>query len=198
MIGTVAAPQPLRVALYIGVFVSQFLCGLATVTSASRMIFAFARDGGFPKVLRGIHPTFRTPVAAIWAAALISILFTLYAPVYSTIVTITVIFLFLSYAMPIAAGLFAFGKTWTKMGPWDLGATFQIVSVGVIIASVFIFVVGIQPPNDKALWVTVAFFALLVVVWFALERRRFKGPPTGESIAQRQAEIAATERGIGD
>ena len=191
-------PQPLRVALFVGVFVSQFLCGLATVTSASRMIFAFARDGGFPRFLRGIHPTFRTPVAAIWAAALISILFTLYAPVYSTIVTITVIFLFLSYAMPIAAGLFAYGKTWTKMGPWDLGATFQIVSVGVIISSVFIFAVGIQPPNDKALWVTVAFFALLVVIWFAIERNRFKGPPTGESIAHRQAEIAATERGIGD
>lgn len=191
-------PQPLRVALFVGVFVSQFLCGLATVTSASRMIFAFARDGGFPHFLRGLHPTFRTPVAAIWAAALISILFTLYAPVYSTIVTITVIFLFLSYAMPIAAGLFAYGKTWTKMGPWDLGATFQIVSIGVIISSVFIFIVGIQPPNDKALWVTVAFFALLVVVWFAFERNRFKGPPTGESIAQRQAEIAATERGIGD
>ena len=191
-------PQPLRLTIYVLIFISQFLCGLATVTSASRMIFAFARDGGFPSFLREISPRFRTPVAAIWAAAIISILFTLYAPVYSTIVTITVIFLFLSYAMPIAAGLFTYGRTWTKMGPWNIGGAFRVVSVAVIVAIVFIFGIGIQPPNDKALWVTAAFFALLTVIWFAFERNRFMGPPTGESIAQRQAEIAATERGIGD
>ena len=191
-------PQPLREILYFGVLVSQFLCGLATVTSASRMIFAFARDGGFPSFLRQIHPQFRTPVNAIWIASLISILFTLYAPVYSTIVTITVIFLFLSYAMPVAAGLFAYGKSWTTMGPWDIGSSFRIVSVGVIISAVFIFIVGIQPPNDKALYVTVIFFLLLVAVWFAFERNRFKGPPTGESITQRQAEIRAAEQALGN
>ena len=35
-------------ALYLAIFVAQWLCGLATVTSCSRMIFAFARDGGLP------------------------------------------------------------------------------------------------------------------------------------------------------
>ena len=34
--------------LYLAILVSQWLCGLATVTSVSRMIFAFARDGGLP------------------------------------------------------------------------------------------------------------------------------------------------------
>ncbi len=34
--------------LYILIFVSQWLCGLATVTSASRMLYAFSRDGAFP------------------------------------------------------------------------------------------------------------------------------------------------------
>ncbi len=190
-------PSGLREVLYFGVLVSQLLCGLATVTSASRMIFAFARDGGFPSFLRQINPQFRTPVNAIWVASFISILFTLYAPVYSTIVTITVIFLFLSYAMPVSAGLLAYRRTWTKMGPWDLGGTFRPIAVGVIVAAGFIFIVGIQPPNDKALYITLGFVALLVVIWFALERNRFKGPPTGESIAQRQAQIAAAERAVG-
>ena len=31
-----------------GIAIAQYLCGLATVTSASRMAFAFARDGGLP------------------------------------------------------------------------------------------------------------------------------------------------------
>ena len=35
--------------------------------------------------------------------------------------------------------------------------------------------------------------AVMIVIWFAFERRRFEGPPTGEKILQRQAEIAAIE-----
>ncbi len=189
-------PSGLREILYVGVFVSQFLCGLATVTSASRMIFAFARDGGFPSFLKVIDKNYRTPVAAIWTAGIISILFTLYAPVYTTIVTICVIFLFLSYAMPIAAGYLAYGKSWTTMGPWDIGTAFKAVSIAVMLAICFIFYIGIQPPNDKALWVTLGFFALLVVVWFGLERNRFTGPPTGESIAARQAAIKDAENAL--
>ncbi len=38
----------LKDVLYGAIFVSQFLCGLATVTSVSRMIFAFSRDEGLP------------------------------------------------------------------------------------------------------------------------------------------------------
>ena len=193
---TAVLPGWLKTALYVGIFLSQFLCGLATVTSVSRMIFAFARDGGFPSFLRGIHANFRTPVAAIWTGAFISILFTLYAPVYTTIVSVTVIFLFLSYGMPIGAGMLAYGKTWTKMGPWNLGSAFQIVAAAAIAGVIFIFAVGIQPPNDKALYLTVGMAVLLAIVWFALERNRFTGPPTGESIAARQAEIARAEQAL--
>jgi hypothetical protein len=33
----------------------------------------------------------------------------------------------------------------------------------------------------------------MAVFWFAVERKRFAGPPTGERIAARQAEIAEIE-----
>ena len=36
------------------IFIAQFLCGLATVTSASRMIFAFSRDGGLPFISKWV------------------------------------------------------------------------------------------------------------------------------------------------
>ncbi len=54
--------------LYVLIFMSQLLCGLATVTSVSRMIFAFSRDKGLPasSVLAKVSPKYRTPVAAIW------------------------------------------------------------------------------------------------------------------------------------
>ena len=41
-------PNWLRLPLYAGIAAAQFLCGLAVVTSVSRMAYAFARDGGLP------------------------------------------------------------------------------------------------------------------------------------------------------
>jgi len=62
---------------------------------------------------------------------------------------------------------------------------------------VLMFILGIQPPNDKALWAALGMFALLAVVWFALESKRFQGPPTGALITGRQAKIAAEEARVG-
>jgi uncharacterized membrane protein len=67
-----------------------------------------------------------------------------------------------------------------------------------IIAMILIFVIGIQPPNDWALYITVGFLVLTAIVWFAFENRRFKGPPIGEMIAKRQAEIAVAEKAVGE
>ncbi|MEY8690203.1 MAG: amino acid permease [Leptothrix sp. (in: b-proteobacteria)] len=191
-------PAGLKQTLYVLILVCQLLCGLATVTSASRMIYAFARDGGLPAsgALKRVNPKFRTPVAAIWTAAAISVLFTLYTPAYTTIVSVTVIFIFLSYGLPIAAGLFSYGKSWTQMGPWDMGPAYRVVGVLAIAAVLFVFYLGVQPPNDAALWITGVFLLITAVVWFGFERRRFKGPPIGDEVARRQAEIAKAEQAL--
>ncbi len=191
-------PAALRDLLYALVFTCQLLCGLATVTSASRMIFAFARDGGLPAsaALRRVHARYRTPVAAIWTAAAISIAFTLYTPVYATIVSVTVIFLFLSYGMPVMLGALAYGRSWTTMGPWDMGPAFRGVGVAALLAVALVFYLGVQPPNDAALWITGAFLAITAAVWFGFERRRFQGPPMGDAVTKRQAQIAAAEERV--
>jgi amino acid transporter len=188
-------PNGLKMALFAMIVVAQYLCGLATVTSASRMIYAFARDGGLPgsKALRKVHPKFRTPVAAIWVASIAAVLFTAYADVYTVIVSVTVIFLFLSFGLPILFALRAHGNKWVTMGPWTLGKFFKPIAVGAVIAMVFIFFIGVQEPNRKALWITLAFFALTGALWFAVENRRFQGPPTEERIAASKAGIAAAE-----
>ena len=196
--------------VYLVVFVAQLLCGLATVTSASRMIFAFARDGGLPgsKALSKVSPKYRTPVAAIWTAAALSVLFVWGTSLvsiagtsaYTIVVSCTVIFLFLSFTFPITLGLLAWGTPkWDRMGPWNMGrAGYTLFAILSIISMVLIFVIGIQPPNDWALYITVGFFILTAIVWFAFENRRFQGPPIGELIAERQALIRAAEKAVGE
>ena len=202
-------PALWRDVLYALILLSQILCGLATVTSTSRMIYAFSRDGGLPasRALARVSPLHRTPVAAIWTGAIASMLFVwgaLYVerfghtPIFSVVVSCTVIFLFFSFAIPIALGLVACGgRKWPHQGPWNLGrGGYTLCALLSILSMVVIFVIGVQPPNDKALGVTVGFLLLTAIVWFAFEKRRFKGPPTGDSIAGRHAEIAATEAAL--
>lgn len=196
--------------LYVAIFIAQFLCGLATVTSVSRMIFAFSRDEGLPasKALSKVSPKYRTPVAAIWTGATLSVLFVWGSslvnigdtPVYTIVVSCTVIFLFFSFTIPIALGLMAWGTAkWDRMGPWNLGEMgFKLFAVLSILAMVLIFVIGVQPPNQWALYITAGFLVLTGLVWVTVEMRRFKGPPIGAEVAARQAEIAAAEAAVGE
>ncbi len=75
---------------------------------------------------------------------------------------------------------------------------FKLFAVLSIIAMVLIFVIGVQPPNDLALYVTVGFLILTGIIWFGFETRRFRGPPIGDEVARRQAEIAAAEKAVGE
>jgi len=110
----------------IGIGVAQYLCGLATVTSASRMAYAFARDGGLPgsAVLRRVHPIYRSPAPAIWVVAVTAVLLTALVP-YATIAAACAVLLYVSYVLPTFLGIFAYGRRWTRMGPWRLGRWYQ-------------------------------------------------------------------------
>jgi amino acid transporter len=201
-------PYTVKEIMYGAIFISQVLCGLATVTSLSRMMFAFSRDGGLPfsKALAKVSVSHRTPSASIWAGSALAVLFVWGSsvvsigdtPVYSIVVSCTVIFLFFSFIIPITLGLFTYGgPKWPKMGPWNIGrGGFSFFAVLSLIAMVLIFVIGVQPPNQWALKITIGFFILTAIVWLALENRRFQGPPIGDAIAKRQAAIAAAEAAI--
>ena len=172
-------PHGLCLFLYVSIAAAQYLCGLATVTSASRMVYAFARDGGLPmsEKLRQVSPRYLTPVHAIWTVACLSVGFTVYARVYSTITVVCTIFLYISYVLPIALGLWAYRRGWTQMGPWDIGAWFRVVATMSVIGCSGLIYIGVQPPNDLALKIIVGALALTAVIWFGYERHRFAGPP---------------------
>ena len=204
-------PAGLKTVLYLGILIAQLMCGLATVTSASRMLFAFSRDGGLPvgsKAMATVSPKYRTPVAAIWTAAVMSILYVVLAmsikiagtSIYVIVVNSTLVFLFLSFTVPLVAGLFAYGTAkWPAPGPWAMSAgIYKLVTVLAVVGMAVILFIAVAPPNERVLWVVLGFIALALVLWLAVENRRFEGPPVGDAIAKRAAAIKAAERAVGE
>ena len=201
LLGGLAVPEPVKWVLEVGIVLSNYLCALAGVTSTSRMIFAFARDGGIPahQIWRHVSVKYRSPTGGIWLAVVLSIAATLYSPAFAALAAGCAMFLYISIVMPIAAGLFAEGKTWTDFGPFRLGALskpFAVISIAGVLVLIYI---GIQPPNDILINYGLGLIALMAVLWFGVARQHFPGPPvSAEAIAARQAEIAAEERVVGE
>jgi amino acid transporter len=167
-------------ALWIGIVLANYLCGLACMTSTSRMMYAFARDGGLPGsgLLKSVSPRWQTPVPAIWMTAALALASTLYAPAYSTLTTACVIFLYLSYVMPTLVGLRAFGRSWTRFGPFHLGGPlYKTLAVISVLGAALLVWIGVQPPNGKALTVVLVMSAVLLAAWWGGVRSRFRGPP---------------------
>jgi amino acid transporter len=204
-------PSGLKTVIYAGILIAQFLCGLATVTSASRMLFAFSRDDGMPvgsKALATVSPTYRTPVNAIWTSTVLCILYVVLAlsikvagtSIYVIVVNSTLVFLFLSFTIPLVAAMLNFGgPKWPQPGPWAMSAgMYRLVTVLAVIGMGVILFIAVAPPNERVLYVVLGFIALALILWFAVENRRFEGPPTGEKIAARKAAIAAAERAVGE
>jgi amino acid transporter len=178
-------PRQWSLLLCVGIAAAQYLCGLATVTSASRMAYAFARDGGLPfsGVLRRVSPRLGSPGAAIWSVALGAIAFTgllsaVSTSAYSAITTACTLFLYVSYVVPTGLGFLAYGKTWTAMGPWNLGPLYKPLAAVCVVGCAFLMAIGSAPPNQWAFGIVVGSAVVLTVVWLAVERRRFPGPPT--------------------
>jgi len=87
--------------------VAQFFCGLASVTSASRMMFAFSRDRAVPghQLWRKVSSD-RVPVHSVWAICAMSwalMLPTLKNPVvgYAVGTSVAVIGLYIAFVLPV-------------------------------------------------------------------------------------------------
>lgn len=194
-------PGPLRIVIELLMFFINYVCGLAAVTSTSRMMFAFARDGGLPgsKWLRKVNATHRTPGAAIWVSAIVAILATLYGDAFSVLSAGSAVFLFISYAMPIGAGIFAEGRTWKEKGPFQLGMWSRPFGVAAVIGALVLAYVGIQPPNQKVIYVIAGLLIALLAIWYlAGVRKSFAGPPVGRTTESREHELERIEGTLGE
>jgi amino acid transporter len=165
------------------VFGGMWLCGLSSITSMSRMWFAFGRDGGMPfsKVFCEIHPKWRTPVKSIIITTILAILTCVYSAAYFVVTSISTITLYIAYNTPtflnVRNKLRKKGEYTTKeKSPWFLKGWGPVINIIAVVYTVFICIIFMLPPNELVLWTMVGFGVLLTIYWFAWSRKRFKGP----------------------
>jgi amino acid transporter len=169
-------PQPLRTTLYVGISVAMYLCGLSTLTSASRMVYAFARDGGLPFSRKLSHVgSHHTPSVAIWTVAGLAIIAARLP--YAAVAAVCTVFLDIAYLLPTLLGLFAYGRGWKEMGPWSLGAWYRPLAALAVAGCVGIIFISVQPPSEIALPIVGTMAAILVALWWGWMRRHFPGLP---------------------
>jgi amino acid transporter len=164
--------------------VAMWFCGLSSVTSASRMLFAFARDEGLPghAALRRVSPRLRTPHVAILAVCIASFaLVVATAPlsdaVFLAIASLATTGLYTSYATPILLGAVARARGhWTRRGPWSLGRFGAPIAWLAVAWSAFVLVVCSLPPNAIAGAMIAGTILALVAFYFAAVRGKFRGP----------------------
>ncbi len=163
---------------------AMWFCGLSSITSASRTLYAFSRDGGVPfsTTFSRVHGRLRTPVAAIAGVTLGPLLLVLgTAPfsdtLFDAMAKMATMGLYVSYASPILLGAVARGRgTWKTMGPFRLGGAGVAVAWAAVAWSAFVLVVCSLPPNALPAKMLVGALAALGVLWFAVVRKRFEGP----------------------
>jgi amino acid transporter len=159
---------------------AMWFCGLAGITSASRGLWALARDGGTPfaAFIHRVNPRHGTPSVSIWlivAAALASMAWTGAVPIVTALSTVAN---YLAYALPILLAWSARrrGSTWPRSAVWSLGRWGSAVNLIAIAYAAFICFVLVMPPNQLAGKTLAGLLAALGVLYAAIARRKFRGP----------------------
>jgi amino acid transporter len=206
---TAADPYPVLHVVYanLGPFPAHFLalviggamwlCGLSSITSMSRMWFAFARDGGMPghRFLRHVHPRWRTPVWAIVVSSILAVAICCYSAAYFVVTSISTITLYLAYALPVYLNwrnrrLGTGEHTSRENAPWTLGRWGAAVNLVALVWTGVITVLFLLPPNELVLWTMLLVAAGLVLYWWLSARRRFRGPTPADEAELRRIEAA--------
>ncbi len=151
---------------------AMWFCGLSTVTSVSRIIFALARDKGLPFAAFWCRTNSRhqTPGAAIWFSVTVAFLALAYNAAYSVVTSLSVVACYLAYNIPVYLGWRRKGQWIDKRGPWNLSSHTNWINLLALVWTVFICAIMIMPPNALA----GISLAIVLVVLYALHR--FTGP----------------------
>jgi len=177
----------------------QLFCTTACLTSASRMTFAFSRDGAIPgsSWLSKVHATNKIPTNAVIFVGVIGVLITLPAlksvggiPVaFYAVVSVAVIGLYLAFLIPIflrwrhgdrfEAGTWTNGAKYKWMNPVAV-AEIAIISVYFILP----FTPAGVPWNDSFTWssvnyapiLTLGTLLILTIWWQVSAKKWFTGP----------------------
>jgi amino acid transporter len=179
--------------------IGQLFCGMACLTSASRMCYAFSRDRAVPgwRMWTRLNHH-RVPAFAVLFMAACALIITLpalegdennYTYAFFAVVSITVIGLYIAYVLPTYLR-WRMGDAF-EPGPWTLGRKYKWVNpaaIALVILMVIIFCLPFTPsgvPGRKEFdWkyvnyapLTVGAVLLIVGLWWTLRARHtFTGP----------------------
>jgi amino acid transporter len=182
----------------------QFFCTVACMTSTTRMLFAFSRDGAVPggKYWRQLNAS-RVPVYGVILTAVIAVILTAPALVkvdiagapvpvaFFAVVTIGVVGLYLAFAVPIYYRWKA-GDSFVT-GEWNLGSKYKWMSIVALVEIVVTSIVALLPTSSGGIpWETgfamkyVNYTILVVpgallalwIYWHVSVKNWFTGPKT--------------------
>jgi len=182
----------------------QFFCTVACMTSTTRMLFAFSRDGAVPggQYWSKLNAK-RVPVLGVILSALVAAILTLPALVkvdingapvpiaFFAVVSIGVIGLYVAFAIPIYYRLRA-GDTF-QPGGWTLGAKYRWMCIVALIEIAVTSIIALLPTSiGGAPWypgfawkyvnytviVVPGALLLLWIYWHASVKNWFTGPKT--------------------
>ena len=179
--------------------IGQFFCTLSCMTSCSRMIFAFSRDGAIPGSSRWSRVNAsRVPTNAVLLGGVVALLITLPAlykspsgapTAFYAVVSIGVIGLYVAFAIPIWLRL-RLGDSF-QTGPWTLGRKYKwmcwVSVIEIAIISVYFVLPTVPqgwPGNADFTWTAVNYAPLvtggvllaITVWWFTSAKNWYTGP----------------------
>ncbi|XAR72304.1 hypothetical protein NMG60_11018896 [Bertholletia excelsa] len=172
------------------VAVAIFFCGMSSITSNSRMVYAFSRDGAMPlsSVWHKVNKQ-EVPINAVWLSAVIAFCMALTSlgslVAFQAMVSIATIGLYIAYALPIFFRVTLARKSFIP-GPFNLGRYGVLVGwiavLWVVTISVLFSLPVTYPITDQTLnYTPVAVGGLLFLTvssWILSARHWFKGPIT--------------------
>ncbi|EGW35074.1 GABA/polyamine transporter [Spathaspora passalidarum NRRL Y-27907] len=171
--------------------ISSFFMGCSCMLAASRVTFAYSRDGMFPgsRWWKQVLPLTQTPVNAVWINLFLGQLFLLL--MFAGDVAIGAIFSvggiagFVSFTMPTLLKI-TYARDKFVPGPWSLGkwsSPIGFVSVAFVAVMIpilcFPYVRGADLNPEEMNWTALVFFGplLLATIWFVVDAHKwYVGP----------------------
>lgn len=172
------------------VAVAIFFCGMSSVTSNSRMAYAFSRDGAMPlsSLWHKVNKQ-EVPINAVWFSVFISFCMALTSlgslVAFQAMVSIATIGLYIAYALPIFFRVTLARKSFVP-GPFNLGRYGVLVGwIAVLwvmtITVLFSLPVAYPITKDTLNYTPVVVGGLFILTassWVLSARHWFKGPIT--------------------
>jgi amino acid transporter len=192
--------------LLVTIVFAFFSCGSSVQGAGSRLAFSYARDGALPRAawVARVHARFRTPVNALVAGSVVTLLFVLLvfaSPDHDikvgfitypantngllALVSFATSGIYLSFLMTVAGAIVARRRGWIPQGSFRLGRWAWPVSLGAAAYLALILLDIVYPSgvtSPRALfnidWITLVVMAVVAVVgtaMFALRRTEAPG-----------------------